>query len=100
MTSVYRGRRGKTHPATRTFQAFRIAVNDELGQIENLLPLLPKLLKKGGRVGIISFHSLEDRLVKRFLKEQVISGFEAELTLPTKKTNIRKNRRCSQPAVT
>ncbi|MES2630950.1 MAG: 16S rRNA (cytosine(1402)-N(4))-methyltransferase RsmH [Patescibacteria group bacterium] len=81
----HRGRWQKVHPATRTFQALRIAVNDELGQIKATLPLLPKLLNKGGRVGVISFHSLEDRLVKRFFKEQVASGFEAELDVITKK---------------
>lgn len=82
---AYRGRTGKIHPATRTFQALRIAVNDELGQIKATLPLLPKLLHKGGRVGVISFHSLEDRLVKRFLKDQEAAGFEAELQTLTKK---------------
>ena len=82
---TYRGRQGKIHPATRTFQALRIAVNDELGQVKAILPLLPKLLKKGGRVGIISFHSLEDRLVKRFYKDQTESGLEAELEVLTKK---------------
>jgi 16S rRNA (cytosine1402-N4)-methyltransferase len=82
---VYRGKWKKTHPATRTFQALRIAVNDELRLVEDLLPLLPDLLKPGGRVGIISFHSLEDRLVKRYFKDQFDAGFEAVLQPLTKK---------------
>lgn len=85
IVSVHRGRWQKIHPATRTFQALRIAVNQELRQIEELLPLLPRLLKVGGRVGIISFHSLEDRLVKRYFAEQKEAGLEAELTVLTKK---------------
>jgi len=79
------GRPKKHHPATRTFQAIRIAVNDELGQIEGLLPLLPKLLNSDGRVGIISFHSLEDRLVKQYFAGQVRAGYEAELRLLNKR---------------
>ena len=82
---TYRGPWKKIHPATRTFQALRIAVNDELRQVELILPLLPKLLKPGGRVGIISFHSLEDRLVKQYFAEQKNAGYEAELTILTKK---------------
>ena len=80
---AYRGPWRKTHPATRTFQAIRIAVNDELGQIERTMPLLPKLLKKGGRVGVISFHSLEDRIVKQYFAEQKASGYESELDIIT-----------------
>ena len=80
------GRTGsKHHPATRTFQSLRIELNRELDMVSELLPLLPKLLQKDGRVAIISFHSLEDRLVKQYLKEQAEAGFEAELTLITKK---------------
>ena len=81
----HHGRWQKPHPATRTFQALRIEVNQELRQVEQLLPRLPHLLRPGGRVGVISFHSLEDRLVKRFLKEQAHAGFEAELALLNKK---------------
>lgn len=83
--SVYRGRWKKIHPATRTFQAIRIEVNSELQLIGDLLPLLPRLLKSGGRVGIISFHSLEDRLIKKYFKNQFESGYEAELLSLTKK---------------
>jgi len=75
----------KIHPATRTFQALRLFVNDELGQLERTLPRLPQLLNDGGRVAVISFHSLEDRLVKRYLKEQSESGLEAHFRLLTKK---------------
>ena len=81
----HRGKIRRIHPATRTFQALRIAINDELGQVERTLPLLPKLLKPGGRVGVISFHSLEDRLIKQFFKAQTDAGYEAELTVLTKK---------------
>ena len=74
----------KMHPATRIFQAIRIEVNDELGLIERTLPLIPKVLKPGGRVALITFHSLEDRLVKQYFKEASSYGEESELEILTK----------------
>jgi len=77
--------KSRIHPATRAFQAIRIVVNDELSQIEKTLPLLPRLLKPGGRLGIITFHSLEDRLVKDYFKQASSMGEESKLSIITKK---------------
>jgi 16S rRNA (cytosine1402-N4)-methyltransferase len=75
----------KIHPATRTFQALRIHVNDELGEIQSLLKSAGSLLKPGGRVVLISFHSLEDRMVKDSFRERAKLG---EFEILTKKPAI------------
>ena len=87
ITSVKGGRRPgeRLHPATRTFMALRIWVNDELEQLVSLLETAPRLLKNGGRLAIISFHSLEDRLVKRTFKELSEPGYRQAYRLKTKR---------------
>ncbi|MBQ3309243.1 16S rRNA (cytosine(1402)-N(4))-methyltransferase RsmH [Candidatus Saccharibacteria bacterium] len=77
-------RHTRVHPATKAFQAIRIVVNDELSQIEKTMPILPKLLNPGGRVAIITFHSLEDRIVKDYFKNASSMGEESELILINK----------------
>jgi 16S rRNA (cytosine1402-N4)-methyltransferase len=77
--------RAKIHPATRTFQAIRIAVNDELRLLSETLPLAIGLLNPGGRIAVISFHSLEDGIVKTQFADNSQSGFESTLRLLTKK---------------
>ena len=83
-----KSRYSKLHPATKTFQAIRIAVNSELKQIEDTLPLLPKILNTGGRLGIITFHSLEDRLTKNYFKSASSLGEESPLEIVNKKPII------------
>lgn len=87
-----RGAKKKLHPATQIFQALRIAVNDELGQVEKGLEAAIEMLAPGGVVGVISFHSLEDKIVKEVFRKhswlssvEKKSGVKATLELMTKK---------------
>ena len=89
-------RRTRIHPATRTFQALRIAVNNELENLEKLLVSVPQLLNKNGQIAVISFHSLEDRLVKNNFKqnekESIYSDFTKKPIVPSRREIARNPR--------
>jgi 16S rRNA (cytosine1402-N4)-methyltransferase len=93
---VVPGRRGKIHPATQTFQALRIAVNDELGELNKFLDNAPGCLKPGGRMVVISYHSLEDRRVKRsFAARAKSDGFSLprrKVVMPERKEILENSR--------
>ena len=80
VSKFYGGRKGKLHPATKVFQALRIAVNSELDSIQVALPLAFTLLTKGGRIVTIAFHEGEDRLVKHYFKKLISENVAAEVT--------------------
>ena len=86
------------HPATRTFQAIRIHINNELGDLERLLGDVLDLLAIGGRLAIISFHSLEDRIVKRFIRQQV-RGDELPAYIPVQASDLHVRMRALGKAI-
>lgn len=93
---VYGKRGGKTHPATQTFQALRIACNRELETVENVLSALGDIVKPGGRAAVLTFHSLEDRLVKNRFKELAKTGgwlLVNKHALAPQYEEVRENRR-------
>lgn len=106
--TILGGRRGKIHPATRTFQALRMAVNQELPSIEEGIAAAMELLAPGGRLAVISFHSLEDRLVKQMLNRHigkdeslpqggsVWRGEEPRMIRVTRKPVIAGNEECDR----
>lgn len=85
VTQVWPLGKSRVHPATRAFQSLRIEVNSELDQLKEALPLWIDLLKPGGRIGAISFHSLEDRLVKEAFASEAGNRYDARLKLLTKR---------------
>ena len=90
-------RYGRIHPATRTFQALRIEVNKELDRIKPALEGAIRVLKKGGRVGVITFHSLEDRIVKWYFKEEAAKE-NPQIKILTKKPIVPTEDECKENA--
>lgn len=86
-------RYGRIHPATRVFQALRIGVNDELGSLERFLDQAPHWLKPGGRIGVISFHSLEDRIVKHRFRDSPLLDIVTKKPITPQPEEQRNNSR-------
>lgn len=96
------GKKERIHPATRTFQALRIAVNGELDAVEAVLPLAVRLLKPGGRLAVIAFHSLEDRIVKQYFRKLARGPEDSEARanfVPTVREVTRKPAEASEAEV-
>jgi 16S rRNA (cytosine1402-N4)-methyltransferase len=91
VAGAVRSREPGQHPATRTFQALRIYINRELEELKDALPVSVDSLKPGGRLAVISFHSLEDRIVKRFMREQA-AGEQAPAKLPVRAADLKPGR--------
>jgi len=91
VAGAVRKREPGQHPATRTFQAIRIYLNRELEELASVLPVCVKLLKTGGRLAVISFHSLEDRIVKRFMRDEE-RGPELPRGLPVRAIDLHPGR--------
>jgi 16S rRNA (cytosine1402-N4)-methyltransferase len=86
-------RHGRIHPATRTFQALRIYVNDELKSLEDFLDASISLVRTGGRVVVISFHSLEDRIVKQKFRESGVGRALTKKVVTAGDEEVRRNPR-------
>jgi 16S rRNA (cytosine1402-N4)-methyltransferase len=84
------------HPATRTFQAIRIAINKELDDIEVFLPQAVDLLKPKGRLSVISFHSLEDRLIKQFIQKESTLAEDIGWGIPQQQVDTRRLKKISR----
>jgi 16S rRNA (cytosine1402-N4)-methyltransferase len=89
ITAAVPGRERHKHPATRTFQAIRIFINRELEELEQALRQIPELLGACGRLAVISFHSLEDRIVKRFIRDESGRGPAPRLPIPRPEPRLR-----------